>query len=155
MFLYYFNFQLQQQRQRRPSGTCDNGSKLLRVHPYLLLKICCRQSSSFDPPHPNYPHTTEKAARADQIVNGSPKYGGEGVVIIMVMLYIWMWENEYTPKRWRKGVVVNFFKKEHKADPGKCRGIALLSTVGKTFSKNLNVQVGTMLEEVSDQIVVA
>ena len=39
------------------------------------------------------------------------KYGGEGMITMMVMMYNWIWENEYTPKRWREGVVVNLFKK--------------------------------------------
>ena len=39
------------------------------------------------------------------------------------------------------------FKKGDKADPGNCRGITLLSTVGKTFRKILNERMGTMLEK--------
>ena len=65
---------------------------------------------------------------------------------MMVMLHNWIWENEYTPKRCREGVVVNLFKKGDKADLGNYRGITLLSTIGKTFCKSLNDRVGTMLE---------
>ena len=60
------------------------------------------------------------------------------MITMMVMMYNWIWENEYTPKRSREGVVVNLFKKGDKADPGNYRGITLLSTVGKTFCKILN-----------------
>ena len=63
------------------------------------------------------------------------KYGGEGMITIMALLCDWIWENECTPKRRREGVVVNLFKKGHKTDPEKCRGITLLSTVGKPFCK--------------------
>ena len=52
-----------------------------------------------------------KAAGADEIVNEFLKYGGEGMITMMVELYNWIWKNEYTPKRWREGVVVNLFKK--------------------------------------------
>ena len=38
------------------------------------------------------------------------------------------------------------FKRGDKTDPGHCRGITLLSTVGKTFCKMLNDRVGTVLE---------
>ena len=88
-----------------------------------------------------------KAAGADQIVNEFMKYGGEGMLTMMVMLYNWIWKNEYAPKRWREGVVVNLFKKGDKADPGNYRGITLLSTVGKTFCKILNDRMGTMMEK--------
>ena len=65
----------------------------------------------------------------------------------MVLLYNWIWRNEYTPKRWREGVVVNLFKKGDRTDPGSYRGITLLSTVGKTLCKMLNDRVGTVLEK--------
>ena len=81
---------------------------------------------------------TRKAAGANEKVNGFLKYGGEGMITMMVMMNDWIWENEYTPKRWREGVVVNRFKKGDKADPGNYRGITLPSTVGKTFCKILN-----------------
>ena len=86
----------------------------------------------------------KKAAGADQIVNEFVKHGGEGMLTMLIMLYNWIWENEYAPRRWREGVVVIFFKKGDKADPGSCRGITLLSTVGKTFCKIFNDTMGTM-----------
>ena len=70
------------------------------------------------------------------------------MITMMVMLYNWIRKNEYTPKRWREGVVVvNLFKKGDKADPGNYRGKMLLSPVGKIFCKILNDRVGTMLEK--------
>ena len=33
------------------------------------------------------------------------------MITMMVDLYNWIRKNEYTPKRWREGVVVNLFKK--------------------------------------------
>ena len=49
---------------------------------------------------------------------------------MMVMLYSWIRKNEYAPKRWREGVVVNLFKKGDTADPGNYRGITLLGSLG-------------------------
>lgn len=62
------------------------------------------------------------------------------------MLYNWIRENKYAPKRRREGVVVNLFKKGDKTDPGNHRGITLLSIVGKLFYKILNDRMGTMME---------
>ena len=67
------------------------------------------------------------------------------MLTMMVMLYNWMWKNEYAPKRWRE-VVVNLFKKGDKVGPGNYRGMRLLRTIGKTFCKILNDKMGTMLE---------
>lgn len=41
----------------------------------------------------------KKIVGEDEIVNEISKYGGEGMIIMMAMLYKWMWGNEYTPKR--------------------------------------------------------
>ncbi|CAB1100107.1 unnamed protein product [Ectocarpus sp. CCAP 1310/34] len=74
-----------------------------------------------------------KAAKADGIFNEFIKFGGKGIIQLMIMLYTWVWKNEYAATRWRKGVVVNFFQKGDKTDPGRYRGITLLNTVGKVF----------------------
>ena len=66
------------------------------------------------------------------------------MLTMMVMLYTWIWTNEYAPKRWREGVYL--FKKGDKADPGNCRGITLSITVGKTFCNVLRDRMGTLLE---------
>ena len=63
-----------------------------------------------------------KAAGADEIVNEFLKSGGEGLITIMVMMHNWIWENEYTPKRWREGAVVNLFKKGDRLTQGIIEG---------------------------------
>ncbi|CAB1098295.1 unnamed protein product [Ectocarpus sp. CCAP 1310/34] len=88
-----------------------------------------------------------KAAGADGIVNEFMKFGGKGMIQLMVLLYNWVWKNEYTPSRWREGVVVNLFKKGDKTDPGNYRGITLLNTVGKVFCKLLNDRIVGVLEK--------
>ena len=75
---------------------------------------------------------SKKAAGTDGIVNGFLKYGGEGMIIIIILLYTTgSGKKEYTPKRWREWLVVNLLKKGDKADPGNYIGITLLSTVGR------------------------
>ena len=39
------------------------------------------------------------AAGADEIVNGFMKYGVEGMLTMKVMLYNWIWKNEYAPTK--------------------------------------------------------
>ena len=56
--------------------------------------------------------------------------GRRGMLTMMVMLYSWIRKNEYTPRRWRGGVVVNLFKKGDKADPGNCREINAVNNTG-------------------------
>ena len=53
-----------------------------------------------------------KAAGADLIVNGFMKNGEEGTFNIMVILYSWMWKNEYVPRRGRGGEVLTYSRKE-------------------------------------------
>lgn len=59
-----------------------------------------------------------KPTGAGQIANQFRKYGGEEMYTSMVMLYSWIWENEFTPQSWREGVLVNLCKQGEKADPG-------------------------------------
>ena len=87
-----------------------------------------------------------KAAGADQIANELVKYGGEGMLTIMVMLCNGIRKNEYAPRRWREEVVFKIFKKGDKADPGNYGGMTLLSTASSTFVRNiLNYRMGTMM----------
>ena len=80
-------------------------------------------------------------------MNEFMKYGGEGMLTMMVMLYNWIWKKEDAPRRWREGVVVNLFKKGGKGDPGNYNGVTLLSTLGKTFCTILNDRTVTMMEK--------
>ena len=88
-----------------------------------------------------------KAAGADQIVDEFINYSGEGTLTMMDMLFNWMWGNEYAPRRWREGVVVNLVEKGDMAEPGHHRGKTLISTVGKTLCKILNDRMGTVMEK--------
>ena len=51
----------------------------------------------------------------------------------MQQLFSVIWREEIVPPQWREGLIVNFFKKGDKEDPGNYRGITLLSVVGKVF----------------------
>ena len=43
------------------------------------------------------------------------------MLTLMVMLYNWIWKNEYAPKRWREGVV-DFLRKEIRLTRGSTEG---------------------------------
>ena len=80
------------------------------------------------------------------------------MLTMMITLYNWIWKNEHAPRRWREGVVAKCFMKGDKAGPGTYIGITLRSTAvsGKTFWKILKDRMGTMMEKLGlDQIVAA
>ena len=86
-----------------------------------MVQKCCRDSSQGNNELcTRYAAKLEnrKAAGADQIVNAFMKYGGEGTLTMMIMLYNWKWKNDMPLKRWREGVGVNLLEKGNKADPG-------------------------------------
>ena len=58
-----------------------------------------------------------KAARAAHMVIELMKYGGAGMLAVMVTLYNWIWKSEYALKTWREGGVVKLSKKGDEADP--------------------------------------
>ncbi|CAB1107012.1 unnamed protein product [Ectocarpus sp. CCAP 1310/34] len=88
-----------------------------------------------------------KAAGVDGIVNEFMKFGGKGMIQLMVLLYSWVWKIEYTPSRRGEGVVVNLFKKGDKTDPGNYREITLFNTAGNVFCKLLNDRIVEVLEK--------
>ena len=47
-------------------------------------------------------HGNRMAAMTDIIVKKLMKHGGGIMFITTVMLYSWIWENEYAPQRWRE-----------------------------------------------------
>ena len=67
---------------------------------------------------------------------------------MLVMLYNWIWKTStHLGGGEKEYLVVNFFKKEDKADPRDYRGMTLLYTVGKIFCKILNDRIGMMMEK--------
>lgn len=49
-----------------------------------------------------------KAAGAELTEDELMKYGGEAMLLMMVMLYKWVWKNEYPPQWWTEGVVLQY-----------------------------------------------
>ena len=78
-----------------------------------------------------------KTGGSDGIVGELLTYGGSGMVDLLEQLFSVIWQEEIVPRQWRKGLIVNIFKKGDKEDPANYRGITLLSVVGKVFCKIL------------------
>ena len=57
------------------------------------------------------------------------------MVYLLEQLFSVIWREETVPKQWRKGLIVNLFKKGDREDPGNYRGITLLSVVGEVFCR--------------------
>ena len=49
-----------------------------------------------------------KAAGAELTEDELMKYGGEAMLLMMVMLYKWVWKNEYPPQWWTEGAVLQY-----------------------------------------------
>ena len=77
-----------------------------------------------------------KTGGSDGLAGELLKYGGSGMVCLLEQLFSVVWHEETVPRQWREGL--NLFKKGDREDPGKYRGITLLSVVGKVFCKVLN-----------------
>ena len=72
--------------------------------------------------------------------------GGTEMAYLLERLFSVIWAEEFVPKKWREGLIVNLFKKGDREDPGNYRGKTLLSVVGKVFCKILNNRLAHVLD---------
>ena len=88
-----------------------------------------------------------KTGGNDGLVGELLKYGGIEMAYLLEKLYSIIWYEEYVPRQWREGLIVNLFKKGDREDPSNYRGITLLSVVGKVFCKILNNRLVQVLDK--------
>ena len=69
------------------------------------------------------------------------------MLTMMVMMYSWVWENEYASEKWVKGVLEILFKKRDKADQGNYLEMTLLRTVCQKICNILDDTISTMLKK--------
>ena len=62
------------------------------------------------------------------------------------MLFNKAWHEECIPVEWGRGMIVPLFKGGDKTDCGNYRGIALLSIVGKVFTRVINGRLMPFME---------
>ena len=87
------------------------------------------------------------SAGPDLILNEFLKRGTNGLLQYLLNLYNKLFEIGYFPENWSEGYIVPIFKKGDKEEASNYRGIALLSTVGKLFTRILNSRLNDWAEE--------
>ena len=89
-----------------------------------------------------------KTGGNDGLVGELLKYGDVEMAYLLEQLYSVIWSEEYVPRQWREGLIVNLFKKGDREDPSNYyRGITLSSVVGKVFCKILNNRLVQVLDK--------
>ena len=78
-----------------------------------------------------------KAPGLDRITNEMIKAGRNSLIKQIQTLFNLILASGQFPSTWNLGVIVPIYKKGDKNDPGKYRGITLLSTVSKLFTSIL------------------
>jgi len=81
--------------------------------------------------------TKNKAPGVDEISAEMLKHGKETVAEQLVELFNMIWQDSDVPADWKKGVIIKLPKKGSLKDCNNWRGITLLSTPGKVFSRLL------------------
>ena len=81
--------------------------------------------------------TNNKAPGMDEISAEMLKHGKETVAEQLVELFNMIWQGVEVPADWKKGVIIKMPKKGSLKDCNNWRGITLLSTPGKVFSRVL------------------
>ena len=87
------------------------------------------------------------SAGPDLLLNEFLKFGTNGLISYLQNLYNKMFEIGYFPESWSEGYIIPIFKKGDKEEPSNYRGITLLSTVGKLFTRILNNRLNEWAEE--------
>ena len=65
------------------------------------------------------------------------KHGKDTITGQLVVLFNSIWQEQDVPAAWRKGIIVKLPKKGNLSDCNNWRGITLLSTPGKVFTRVL------------------
>ena len=87
------------------------------------------------------------SAGPDLMLNEFLKYGTNDLLSYLQTLYNKMFEIGYFPACWSEGYIILTFKKCDKEEPPNYRGMTLLSTAGKLFTRILNNRINDWTEE--------
>ena len=90
-----------------------------------------------------------KAAGSDCLLNEFFKYGvtSEAFINVLCSLFNKYFEMGYFPESWSEGLIVPIHKKGYINDVQNYRGITLLSTMGKLFTKLINCRLNKWAED--------
>ena len=87
------------------------------------------------------------SAGPDLLLNEFFKNGTNILTNYIHCLFNKIFENGYFPDKWSEGFIVHIFKKGDKNEPSNYRGITLLSTLGKLFTRVLNNRLNEWAEK--------
>ena len=89
---------------------------------------------------------TGKAGGVDGLCGEMIKGVGGFLLALLSRLFTWMLERGYYPAQWGNSIICPIYKGKGKKDePGSYRGIALLSCLGKVFTRILNARLNFWL----------
>ena len=86
------------------------------------------------------------SAGPDLFLNEFFKNGNDTLMKYIYTLFNKIFELGYFPKSWSDGFIVPIYKKGDKNEPSNYRGITLLSTLGKLFTRILNNRLNEWAE---------
>ena len=89
---------------------------------------------------------TNKSAGPDKFINEFFIYGKEILNTTLLILFNKLFGMGYFPKEWSEGFIIPLHKKGSINDVENYRGITLLSTLGKLFSRMLNNRLSNWAE---------
>lgn len=87
------------------------------------------------------------SAGPDLFLNEFLKRGTESLLAYIHTLFNKIFDLGYFPEKWAEGHIIPIFKKGDKNEVSNYRGITLLSTIGKLFTRILNNRLNTWAEE--------
>ena len=86
------------------------------------------------------------SAGPDLYINEFFKNGTDIMINYIYMLFNKIFELGYFPEKWSEGYIIPIFKKGDTNEPSNYRGITLLSTLGKLFTRILNNRLNDWAE---------
>ena len=87
------------------------------------------------------------SAGPDLVLNEFFKNGSENLIQYLSILFNKLFHMGYFPKQWSEGFIVPIFKKGDVNEVSNYRGITLLSTLGKLFTRILNNRLNKWAED--------
>lgn len=90
---------------------------------------------------------TGTSAGPDLFLNEFLKNGSDALLLYLHKLFNKIFEMGYFPSDWSEGFIIPIFKKGDKNEVSNYRGITLLSTIGKLFTRILNNRLNKWAEE--------
>ena len=88
----------------------------------------------------------EKSGGPDNVLNDFFRYGTDVLMPYLYKLFNTVFDKGYFPEKWTDGFIVPLHKKGSKAEVENYRGITLLSTFGKLFTRILNNRLNEWAE---------